>query len=103
MSVRLLLADDHELVRQGLKALLERQGFQVVCEASDGQEALRLAAKDKPDVAIIDIGMPVMNGVDAAREMTKLTPRTKVMIHTLPLHAAHLTALGHVRVKGYLR
>jgi len=76
MPVRLLLADDHDLVRQGLKALLERQGFQVVCEASDGQEALRLAAKDKPDVAIIDISMPVMNGVDAAREMTKSKQRS---------------------------
>src|SRR5260370_32151616 len=82
MPTRILLADDHGLIRQGLKVLLERQGFQVVCEASDGQEALRLAAKDKPDVAIIDISMPVMNGVDAAREMTKLSPKTKVILLT---------------------
>jgi len=82
MAVRLLLVDDHDLVRQGLKALLEKQGFQVVCEASNGQEALRLAAKDKPDVAIMDISMPIMNGVDAAREMTKSSPRTKVILLT---------------------
>lgn len=80
MSVRLLLAEDHNLVRQGLKALLERQGFHVVCEASNGQEALRLAAKDKPDVAIIDISMLVMNGVDAAREMRESSPKTKVIL-----------------------
>ncbi len=80
MPTRVLLADDHALIRQGLKALLETQGFQVVCEASDGQEALRLAAKDKPDVAIIDISMPVMNGLDAAREMTKSSPKTKVIL-----------------------
>ncbi len=57
MPTRLLLADDHSLVRQGLKALLERQGFQVASEASDGQEAVRLAAKVQPEVAILDISM----------------------------------------------
>src|SRR5260370_17180634 len=80
MPTRVLLADDHALIRQGLKALLETQGFQVVCEASDGQESLRLAAKDKPAVAIIDISMPVMNGLDAAREMTKSSPKTKAIL-----------------------
>ena len=102
MSVRLLLADDHELVRQGLKALLERQGFQVVCEASDGQEALRLAAQDKPDVAIIDISMPVMNGVDAAREMTKSSPKTKVILLTQHDEDQYVTEALRGGVKGYV-
>jgi DNA-binding NarL/FixJ family response regulator len=102
MPVRLLLADDHDLVRQGLKALLERQGFQVVCEASDGQEALRLADKDKPDVAIIDISMPVMNGVDAAREMTKLSPKTKVMLLTQHDEDQYVTEALRAGVKGYV-
>ena len=102
MSVRLLLADDHDLVRQGLKALLERQGFNVVCEASNGQEALRLAAKDKPDVAIIDIGMPVMNGVDAAREMTKSSPRTKVILLTQHDEDQYVTEALRAGVKGYV-
>jgi len=57
---------NHALIRQGLKALLEKQGFQIVAEASDGQEALRSVQKTQPDVAIIDISMPVLNGVDAA-------------------------------------
>jgi two-component system response regulator NreC len=102
MSLRLLLADDHDLVRQGLKALLERQGFQVVCEASDGQEALRLAAKDKPDVAIIDISMPVMNGVDAAREMTKSSPKTKVILLTQHDEDQYVTEALRAGVKGYV-
>ena len=63
MQTRLLLADDHALIRQGLRAFLEKQGFQIVCEASDGQEALRSVQKTQPDVAIIDISMPVLNGV----------------------------------------
>ena len=102
MSVRLLLADDHDLVRQGLKALLERQGFQVVCEAADGQEALRVAAKDKPDVAIIDISMPVMNGVDAAREMTKSSPKTKVILLTQHDEDQYVTEALRAGVKGYV-
>jgi DNA-binding NarL/FixJ family response regulator len=102
MSVRLLLADDHDLVRQGLKALLERQGFQVVCEASDGQEALRLASKDKPDVAIMDISMPIMNGLDAAREMTKSSPKTKVMLLTQHDEDQYVTEALRAGVKGYV-
>ena len=102
MSVRLLLADDHDLVRQGLKALLERQGFQVVGEASNGQEALRLAAKDKPDVAIIDISMPVMNGVDAAREMTKSSPKTKVILLTQHDEDQYVTEALRAGVRGYV-
>jgi len=58
MPTRVLLADDHALIRQGLKALLEKQGIQVVTEASDGQEAVRLAEKAQPEVAILDITMP---------------------------------------------
>src|SRR5207245_1259494 len=82
MPTRVLLADDHALIRQGLRALLERQGFQVVSEASDGQEALRSVQSTQPDVAIIDISMPVLNGVDAARELKKSAPKTKVILLT---------------------
>jgi DNA-binding NarL/FixJ family response regulator len=102
MPVRLLLADDHDLVRQGLKALLERQGFQVVCQASNGQEALRLAAKDKPDVAIMDISMPVMNGVDGAREMTKSSPKTKVILLTQHDEDQYVTEALRAGIKGYV-
>src|SRR5260370_10117230 len=102
MPTRILLADDHALIRQGLKALLEKRGFQVVGEASDGQEALRLAAKDKPDVAIIDISMPVMNGVDAAREMTKSSPKTKVILLTQHNADQYVTQSLPGEVNGYV-
>src|SRR5260370_27356740 len=82
MTTRLLLADDHALIRQGLRALLEKHGFQIVCEASDGQEALRSVQKTQPDVAIIDISMPILNGVDAARELKKSAPKTKIILLT---------------------
>jgi len=82
MTTRLLLADDHTLVRQGLRAFLERQGFQVACEASNGQEALQMAVKAQPDVAILDISMPLLNGIDAARELKKSSPKAKVILLT---------------------
>jgi DNA-binding NarL/FixJ family response regulator len=102
MPTRILLADDHDLVRQGIKTLLERQGFQVVCEASDGQEALRLAAKNKPDVAIMDVSMPIMNGVDAAREMTKSSPKTRVILLTQHDEDQYVTEALRAGVQGYV-
>lgn len=102
MSVRLLLVDDHDLVRQGLKALLEKQGFQVVGEASDGQAALRLVAKDQLDVAIMDISMPVLNGIDAAREVTKLSPKTKVILLTQHDEDHYVTEALRSGAKGYV-
>lgn len=71
MTIRVFLADDHELVRQGLKALLEREGFQVVGEASNGQEAVRMVPDARPDVTVLDISMPILNGLGAARELQK--------------------------------
>src|SRR5207244_11458487 len=82
MPIRVVLADDHALVREGLKALLEREGFQVVGEASDGQEAVRVVPSLRPDVAILDIGMSILNGVDAAREIQKVSPKTKIILLT---------------------
>jgi DNA-binding NarL/FixJ family response regulator len=102
MPTRVLLADDHALVRQGLKALLERQGFQVVCEVSDGQEAIRSVEKTQPDVAIIDISMPILNGVDAARELKKSSPKTKVILLTQHEEDQYVTEALRAGVKGYV-
>lgn len=82
MPIRVLLADDHALIRQGLRALLEKHGFQIVAEASDGQEALRSVMEVNPDVAIVDISMPLLNGVDTARELKKSSPKTKLILLT---------------------
>jgi len=102
MPTRVLLADDHALIRQGLKAFLEKQGFQVVCEASDGQEALRSTEKIQPDVAIIDISMPILNGVDTARELKKSAPKTKVILLTQHDEDQYVTEALRAGVKGYV-
>ena len=102
MPTRVLLADDHALIRQGLKALLEMQGFQVVCEASDGQEALRSAEQAQPDVAILDISMPVLNGVDAARELNKLLPKTKTILLTQHDEDQYVIEAFRAGAKGYV-
>jgi len=102
MPTRILLADDHALIRQGLKALLEKQGFQVVGEASNGQEALRSVEKTQPDVAIVDISMPVLNGVEAARELKKSAPKTKVILLTQHDEDQYVTESLRAGVRGYV-
>ena len=81
---RLLLADDHEIVRMGLRALIqEHRGWEVVAEARDGKEAVEKAKLFRPDIAILDIGMPVLNGLEATREIVTSVPQTKVLILTI--------------------
>ena len=82
--VRLLVADDHEIVRKGLRSLLEAQpGWQVTAEACDGREAVQKAKEIKPDVTVLDIGMPALNGLEAARQMIKNDARAKILILTM--------------------
>ena len=102
MRTRVLLADDHSLIRQALRALLEKQGFQVVSEASDGQEALRSVEKTQPEVAILDISMPVLNGVDAARELVKSSPKTRVILLTQHDEDEYVTEALRAGVRGYV-
>lgn len=84
MSFRILLADDHEVVRRGLCALLRAQPDWEVCgEASNGREAVEKALKLKPEVVILDVGMPSLNGLEATRQILKSSPQTKVLILTL--------------------
>lgn len=101
--IRILLADDHTVIRRGLRALLERQnGFAVVAEAADGREAVETAAAVGPDVAVIDIGMPNMNGIEAARRITEKRPETAVVI--LSMHADESYVLRALKsgARGYL-
>ena len=77
MSCRVLIADDHVLFREGLRALLERHGHEVVGEASTGQEANQLARDLQPEVVLLDLGMPVQNGIEAGREITAGCPRAR--------------------------
>ncbi len=102
MPTRVFLADDHALIRQGLKTLLERQGFQVVGEASDGQETLRLAERTQPDVAIVDISMPFMNGLEAARELKKSSPNIRTIILTQHEEDQYVTEALRAGAKGFV-
>jgi DNA-binding NarL/FixJ family response regulator len=83
-ALRLLIADDHEIVRKGLRSLLEAQpGWQVTAEASDGREAVEKAKEMKPDITVLDIGMPLLNGLEAARQMIKNDACAKILILTM--------------------
>src|SRR5271165_36589 len=84
MAVRILVADDHEIVRRGLRALLDAQpNWEVVGEAVSGREAVDLAKQLTPDIAIIDVGMPELNGLEATRQILKALPQTEVLILTM--------------------
>jgi two-component system, NarL family, response regulator NreC len=102
MPLRIVLADDHQIVRQGFKALLEREGFQVLGEAANGQEAVRLAQALHPDVAVLDLAMPVMNGLEAAREILQTCPRTRVLLLTMHTGEHQVAAALKVGVRGYV-
>lgn len=101
MPIRVVLADNHALVRQGLKALLEREGFQVAGEASDGQELIRVVGTVRPEIAILDISMPILNGIEAARELQKSSP-TKAILLTRHDEDQYVTEALRAGVKGYV-
>ena len=102
MPIRVLLADDHLLVRQGVRAILERNGFEVVGEAPDGHQAIELARDLRPDVAILDFAMPLLNGIDAAREILKDCPTTRVIL--LTMHTEDQYILGAIKagIRGFV-
>jgi two-component system response regulator NreC len=101
MPIRVVLADNHALVRQGLKALLEREGFQVAGEASDGQELIRVVGSVRPEIAILDISMPILNGIEAARELQK-SSSTKAILLTRHDEDQYVTEALRAGVKGYV-
>src|SRR6266853_4764208 len=81
--VRILIADDHEIVREGVRAVLQRQaGWEVCGEATTGREAVERAGTLQPQIVIMDVGMPELNGLDATREIKRLVPKTEVLIFT---------------------
>lgn len=102
LPIQILLADDHSIVRQGLKALLEREGFKVVGEASDGREAIRLAQDLHPDVAVLDLALPSVNGPEAAQEILKVSPRTRTILLTMSTEDHHVLGALRAGVRGYV-
>jgi DNA-binding NarL/FixJ family response regulator len=100
--VKILLADDHAMFRDSLKALLEREGFEVVAEASDGREAIKLTRRLNPELAILDLGMPLLNGIGAAREIRKRCLHTKTVLLTMFEEEAYVLGALQAGVRGYV-
>jgi DNA-binding NarL/FixJ family response regulator len=103
MPIRILLADDHTVVRHGLRALLERQpDMTVVAEAADGRDSVRLAEEQSPDVVVMDITMPNMNGIEATRRILAANPRTAVVILSMHQDESYVLRSLKAGAKGYL-
>ena len=102
MPIRVVLADDHVLVRQSLRSFLEREGIQVVGEASDGQELIGVVSRLSPEVAVLDISMPLMNGLEASGEIHRVSPDTKTILLTRHDEEQYVTEALRMGVKGYV-
>ena len=103
MSIRVLLADDHGVVRKGLRFLLEQQpGIDIVGEAGDGREAVRVAAETDPDIVIMDIAMPLLNGIEATAQMVKRNQSVGVIILSMHSDEDYLLSALNAGAKGYL-
>lgn len=101
-TIRIVLADDHSIVRAGTKALLAHEPFEVVGEASNGQEALELVQKLQPDIIIFDIEMPLLNGVNLARILTAQHPAVKQLVLTAHGTSTYLRVLLKYNIHGFL-
>jgi len=102
MAIQVLLADDHQIIRDGMKVFLEREGYKVNAEAENGREAVRLALQLRPDVVVLDISMPILNGLDAAREIVRDVAGAKTIL--LSMHDENSYVLEGLRigVKGFV-
>jgi len=101
--LRILLADDHTIVRQGVRKILEeRPDWEVVAEAGDGREAVRQAIELGPDIAILDIGMPMLNGIEATTQIARRAPAVKVVILSMHPNEAYITRALQAGARGYL-
>ena len=103
MSIRIILADDHKIVRDGLRALIENQaGMKVIAEADNGRETVRLARDLLPDLVIMDIGMPDLNGIDATRQITAELPDVKVIALSMHSDRRFVVQMFRAGASGYL-
>jgi|SRR5579863_1343130 len=101
-EVKVVLADDHGIVRKGLRAVLEEEGFEVVGEAANGRDAVRLCAELQPEAAVIDIAMPLLNGIEAAAQIRKASPATSVVMISMYSDETYVMRALTAGAKGYL-
>ncbi|MFC2035560.1 response regulator [Chloroflexota bacterium] len=101
--IRIIIADDHKVVREGTRELLQKESdLEVVGEAGNGQEAIRLVSELKPDVAILDIAMPILNGIEATKQIKTVSPSTAVLILTAYDYDQYVSAILEAGAAGYL-
>ena len=102
-KIRILLADDHAVVRQGFKLILASQpDMEIVGEAGNGSEAVAMAEQLRPDVAVIDVAMPELNGIEATRRMGEATPRTRVLALSMHKDSVYVREILRAGARGYL-
>jgi DNA-binding NarL/FixJ family response regulator len=102
-TVRVLIADDHAIIRRGLRTLLEHEpGIEVIAEASDGREAVSIARRERPHVVVLDITMPLLNGIEAGRQISEMLPDTQIVILTMQSDEAYLLSALKAGARGYV-
>jgi DNA-binding NarL/FixJ family response regulator len=102
MSHRVLLADDHAIVRNGIKHILVQEGFTIVGEAANGRDAVRMTKELHPDIAVLDFSMPLLNGIDAARQIRDVSPRTKTLLLTMYKDEPYVLRALRAGINGYV-
>jgi two-component system response regulator NreC len=103
MSIRIVLADDHQIVLAGIRSLLEKNlGLQVVAEAGDGLEALKAVAEQRPDIVVMDVSMPGMNGIEATRQIRAGWPKVKILCLSMHAERQFISAALAAGASGYL-
>ncbi len=104
MSIRILLADDHKIMREGLRALIEKHSqFEIIGQAEDGRTTVKLAQELKPDMIIMDIGMPDLNGIEAARRIKAILPKTRILALSMYYDKRFVAGMLGAGASGYLR
>jgi two-component system, NarL family, response regulator NreC len=102
-EARILVADDHSIVRKGLRSILEDEAsFEIVGEASNGREAVKLCEAEQPDVAILDVGMPQLNGIEVVVHLQKVSPRTKALMLSMHCDETYILRALNAGARGYL-
>jgi len=103
MTIKILLADDHEMLRKGLRSLIEHdKNFEVVGEAGNGRDAVRLTAKHKPDLVLMDLAMPDLNGIDATRQILQANPKVKIIALSMHTDSRMVDRILRAGAAGYL-
>ena len=103
MTIRILIADDHKIVSDGLKAMLQAQPeMEIIAQAANGREAVKLAHKQKPDMVIMDVAMPDLNGLEAVRQILSANPRVKVIALSMHADRRYVTGMLSAGASGYI-